>query len=219
MAFYISKQGNPETILTDGSSLQLGTGLSIDNGTINVTGGGATPSFEDITGDPEDNEKLAEALDLKADVSDLQDYIPMNGTTEILAAQQINFYAIDEGETGPIRKTRTVGRIKPKNLDQLDSSLVIEFNTGLDFKMLGSNDILSFNLPDVSYQIDGRGTPLSTSWANIINTANGQSEAYAKSTELTQTTQKLEEDELVISSALNDLNDRISAIERKLEMI
>ena len=213
MAFYISKQGNPETILTDGSSLQLGTGLSIDNGTINVTGGGATPSFEDITGDPEDNEKLAEALDLKADASDLQDYIPMNGTTETLDAQQINFYAIDEGET------RTVGKINTRTQSDPNSSVIIEFNTGLDFKMLGSNDILSFNLPDVSYQIDGRGTPLSTSWANIINTANGQSEAYAKSTELTQTTQKLEEDELVISSALNDLNDRISAIERRLEMI
>ena len=213
MAFYISKQGNPETILTDGSSLQLGTGLSIDNGTINVTGGGATPSFEDITGDPEDNEKLAEALDLKADASDLQDYIPMNGTTETLDAQQINFYAIDEGET------RTVGKINTRTQSDPNSSVIIEFNTGLDFKMLGSNDILSFNLPDVSYQIDGRGTPLSTSWANIINTANGQSETYAKSTELTQTTQKLEEDELVISSALNDLNDRISAIERRLEMI
>ena len=123
------------------------------------------------------------------------------------------FYAIDEGET------RTVGKINTRTQSDPNSSVIIEFNTGLDFKMLGSNDILSFNLPDVSYQIDGRGTPLSTSWANIINTANGQSEAYAKSTELTQTTQKLEEDELVISSALNDLNDRISAIERKLEMI
>ena len=211
MAFYISKQGNPETILTDGSSLQLGTGLSIDNGTINVTGGGATPSFEDITGDPEDNEKLAEALDLKADASDLQDYIPMNGTTETLDAQQINFYAIDEGET------RTVGKIKPEILDLLDSSLVIEFNRGLKFKMSGSNDILSFDFPNVNYKVDE--TSLSTTWTDIINTANGQSEAYAKSTELTQTTQKLEEDELVISSALNDLNDRISAIERKLEMI
>ena len=213
MAFYISKQGNPETILTDGSSLQLGTGLSIDNGTINVTGGGATPSFEDITGDPEDNEKLAEALDLKADASDLQDYIPMNGTTKTLDAQQINFYAIDEGET------RTIGKINTRTQSDPNSSVIIEFNTGLDFKMLGSNDILSFDLPNVSYQIDGRGTPLSTTWANIINMANGQSETYAKSTELTQTTQKLEEDELVISSALNDLNDRISAIERKLEMI
>ena len=213
MAFYISKQGNPETILTDGSSLQLGTGLSIDNGTINVTGGGATPSFEDITGDPEDNEKLAEALDLKADASDLQDYIPMNGTTKTLDAQQINFYAIDEGET------RTIGKINTRTQSDPNSSVIIEFNTGLDFKMLGSNDILSFDLPNVSYQIDGRGTPLSTTWANIINMANGQSEAYAKSTELTQTTQKLEEDELVISSALNDLNDRISAIERRLEMI
>lgn len=211
MAFYISKQGNPETILTDGSSLQLGAGLSIDNGTINVTGGGATPSFEDITGDPEDNEKLAEALDLKADASDLQDYIPMNGTTETLDAQQINFYAIDEGET------RTVGKIKPEILDLLDSSLVIEFNRGLKFKMSGSNDILSFDFPNVNYKVDE--TSLSTTWTDIINTANGQSEAYAKSTELTQTTQKLEEDELVISSALNDLNDRISAIERKLEMI
>ena len=213
MAFYISKQGNPETILTDGSSLQLGTGLSIDNGTINVTGGGATPSFEDITGDPEDNEKLAEALDLKADASDLQDYIPMNGTTKTLDAQQINFYAIDEGET------RTIGKINTRTQSDPNSSVIIEFNTGLDFKMLGSNDILSFDLPNVSYQIDGRGTPLSTTWANIINMANGQSETYAKSTELTQTTQKLEEDELVISSALNDLNDRISAIERRLEMI
>lgn len=213
MAFYISKQGNPETILTDGSSLQLGTGLSIDNGTINVIGGGATPSFEDITGDPEDNEKLAEALDLKADASDLQDYIPMNGTTKTLDVQQINFYAIDEGET------RTIGKINTRTQSDPNSSVIIELNTGLDFKISGSNDILSFNLPDVSYQIDGRGTPLSTTWANIINTANGQSEAYAKSTELTQTTQKLEEDELVISSALNDLNDRISAIERKLEMI
>lgn len=213
MAFYISKQGNPETILTDGSSLQLGTGLSIDNGTINVTGGGATPSFEDITGDPEDNEKLAEALDLKADASDLQDYIPMNGTTKTLDVQQINFYAIDEGET------RTIGKINTRTQSDPNSSVIIELNTGLDFKISGSNDILSFNLPDVSYQIDGRGTPLSTTWANIINTANGQSEAYAKSTELTQTTQKLEEDELVISSALNDLNDRISAIERRLEMI
>ena len=211
MAFYISKQGNPETILTDGSSLQLGAGLSIDNGTINVTGGGATPSFEDITGDPEDNEKLAEALDLKADASDLQDYIPMNGTTETLDAQQINFYAIDEGET------RTVGKIKPEILDLLDSSLVIEFNRGLKFKMSGSNDILSFDFPNVNYKVDE--TSLSTTWTDIINTANGQSEAYAKSTELTQTTQKLEEDELVISSALNDLNDRISAIERRLEMI
>ena len=213
MAFYISKQGNPETILTDGSSLQLGTGLSIDNGTINVTGGGSTPSFGDITGSPEDNEKLAEALDLKANASDLQDYIPMNGTTKTLDVQQINFYAIDEGET------RTIGKINTRTQSDPNSSVIIELNTGLDFKISGSNDILSFNLPDVSYQIDGRGTPLSTTWANIINTANGQSEAYAKSTELTQTTQKLEEDELVISSALNDLNDRISAIERKLEMI
>lgn len=74
MAFHISKQGNPEVLLTDGGSLQLGTGLSIDNGTLNVTGGGGSaPSFSDITGNPEDNEKLAIILDncVKKDDADL----------------------------------------------------------------------------------------------------------------------------------------------------
>ena len=73
MAFHISKQGNPEVLLTDGGSLQLGTGLSIDNGTLNVTGGGGNPSFSDITGNPEDNEKLAIVLDncVKKDDADL----------------------------------------------------------------------------------------------------------------------------------------------------
>jgi hypothetical protein len=68
-------------------------------------------------------------------------------------------------------------------LGLLDSSLVIEFNKGLKFKMSGSNDILSFDFPNVNYKVDG--TSLSATWPDIINTANGQSEAYAKSTELT----------------------------------
>lgn len=74
MAFHISKQGNPEVLLTDGGSLQLGTGLSIDNGTLNVIeGGGSAPSFSNITGNPEDNEKLSIILDncVKKDDADL----------------------------------------------------------------------------------------------------------------------------------------------------
>ena len=59
MAFFISKEGNPRTLLTNGGSLQLGDGLDINNGTITVTGGGGSaPSFRNITGNPEDNENL-----------------------------------------------------------------------------------------------------------------------------------------------------------------
>lgn len=90
MAFHISKQGNPEVVLTDGGSLQLGTGLSIDNGTLNVIGGGGSaPSFSNITGNPEDNEKLAIILDncVKKDDSDLVELI--NGENDNYLRQEI----------------------------------------------------------------------------------------------------------------------------------
>lgn len=91
MAFHISKQGNPEVLLTDGGSLQLGTGLSINNGTLNVTGGGGstTPSFSDIIGNPEDNEKLAIALNncIKKDDANLAKLI--NGENDKYLRQEI----------------------------------------------------------------------------------------------------------------------------------
>ena len=91
MAFHISKQGNPEVLLTDGGSLQLGAGLSIDNGTLNVTEGGisTTPSFSDITGNPEDNEKLAIILDncVKKDDADLVELV--NGENSNYLRQEI----------------------------------------------------------------------------------------------------------------------------------
>ena len=90
MAFHISKQGNPEVLLTDGGSLQLGTGLSIDNGTLNVIGGGGSaPSFSNITGNPEDNEKLAIILDncVKKDDADLVELV--NGENSNYLRQEI----------------------------------------------------------------------------------------------------------------------------------
>ncbi len=90
MAFHISKQGNPEVVLTDGGSLQLGTGLSIDNGTLNVIGGGGSaPSFSNITGNPEDNEKLAIILDncVKKDDADLVELV--NGENSNYLRQEI----------------------------------------------------------------------------------------------------------------------------------
>lgn len=195
MAFYITKPGNPNlTILTDGGSLQIGTGLQVDdNGALNVTGEGVATDvfFSNIKGEPTDNQKLAEALG---------DYIHINGTTETLDAKQINLYSTDEGNT------RTIGSIYARGSD-LDSYIYIDStnNTGIKFKDQFRE--LNFSFPQVVYN-DGVET-LSTTWPQIINTANGESDVYAKATDITQLTQKIEDNELVISSALNDLNDRL----------
>lgn len=90
MAFFISKQGNPQILLTDGGSLQLGDGLEINDGTINVIGGGGSaPSFSNITGNPEDNEKLAIILDncVKKDDSNL--IALLNGENENYLRQEV----------------------------------------------------------------------------------------------------------------------------------
>lgn len=91
MAFFISKLGNPQILLTDGGSLQLGNGLEIDdNETLNVIGGGgSTPSFSNIIGNPEDNEKLAIILDdcVKKDDSDLIKLL--NGENENYLRQEV----------------------------------------------------------------------------------------------------------------------------------
>lgn len=44
MAFFISKQGNPQKLLTDGGSLQLGNGLEIKDGKLETTGDGGGSS-------------------------------------------------------------------------------------------------------------------------------------------------------------------------------
>ena len=91
MAFFISKQGNPQKLLTDGGSLQLGNGLEIDdNETINVTGGGGSaPSFRNITGDPKDNIKLKTILDncVKKDDNDLEKLL--NGENDNYLRQEV----------------------------------------------------------------------------------------------------------------------------------
>lgn len=205
MAFYITKPGNPNlTILTDGGSLQIGTGLQVDNdGKLNVTGEGVATDvfFSNIQGEPTDNTKLAEALALKADKTDLADYIRINGTTQKLDAQRINFYTTDDGET------RTVGSIKVDSAE-LGSPIYIDSDEGVEFRQ---TDKLAFDLPNVRYTtVSTSGSEeIRTTWPQIINTANGESDVYAKTTDITQLTQKIEDNELVISSALNDLNDRL----------
>lgn len=192
MAFHITRSGNPDlTILTDGGSLQIGTGLQVDNGILNVTGEGVATDvfFSNIQGEPTDNQKLAAILG---------DYIHKNGTTETLDTERINFYSTDEDDT------RTIGSIYAHGSD-LDSPMYIESRNGTVFK--DSVNRLAFNLPSVSYN-DGVET-LGTTWPQIINAANGESDVYAKTTDITQLTQKIEDNELVISSALNDLNDRL----------
>lgn len=92
MAFFISKLGNPQILLTDGGSLQLGDGLEIDidNETLNVTGGGGSaPSFSNITGDPEDNAKLADILNncVKKDDTDLEKLL--NGENDNYLRQEV----------------------------------------------------------------------------------------------------------------------------------
>ena len=90
MAFFISKEGNPRTLLTNGGSLQLGDGLDINNGTITVTGGGGSaPSFRNITGDPKDNANLKTILDncVKKDDTDLEKLL--NGQNENYLRQEI----------------------------------------------------------------------------------------------------------------------------------
>ena len=91
MSFFISKQGNPQKLLTDGGSLQLGNGLEIDdNGTINVTGGGGSaPSFSNITGDPEDNAKLAIILDSCVKKDDTNFKKLLNGENDNYLRQEI----------------------------------------------------------------------------------------------------------------------------------
>ena len=91
MAFFISKLGNPQILLTDGGFLQLGDGLEIDdNETLNVIGGGgSTPSFSNITGDPEDNEKLAIILDSCIKKDDTNFKKLLNGENENYLRQEV----------------------------------------------------------------------------------------------------------------------------------
>ena len=203
MAFHITRSGNPLTILTDGGSLQIGKGLQVDdNGTLNVTGEGVATDvfFSNIKGEPTDNQKLAELLNLKANTSDLQDYIRINGTTETLDVHRINFYSEDEGNTRITTQIYSIG-------GDLDSPLNIETNNGIRFKD-GTGAILNISPTNISYS---SRVPeyITATWSDIINMANGESDAYAKTTDITQLTQKIEDNELVISSALNDLNNRL----------
>lgn len=52
--------------------LTAGTNITIENDVISATGGAGASSFSELVGDPMDNSALADALNAKADASDLQ---------------------------------------------------------------------------------------------------------------------------------------------------
>ena len=48
MAFFITSNGNIETLLTDGSSIKVGNNLEVKNGYLNALGGGGTGNLDNV---------------------------------------------------------------------------------------------------------------------------------------------------------------------------
>lgn len=226
MAFHISKQGNPEVLLTDGGSLQLGTGLSIDNGTLNVTGGGgATPSFSDITGNPEDNEKLRIVLNscIKRGESvnnfTLNDKLTIGDTINSELTQ--NHLLFTDGDL-EVEIGKESIRIKDGETEQ--------FITWEDLIKLINGENENY----LRHSVEGLviSSSLNDLNSRILDSDSNIEELQAKVSDLTELPEvvtNLEEritnieqssdEELVISSALNDLNNRLLVVEQKLATI
>ncbi len=227
MAFHISKQGNPEVLLTDGGSLQLGTGLSIDNGTLNVTGGGGStaPSFSDIIGNPEDNEKLRIVLNscIKRGESvnnfTLNDKLTIGDTINSELTQNHLLFTDSDLE---VEIGKEFIRIKDGENEQFITweDLIKLINGENENYLRHSVEglVISSSLNDLNSRIldsDSNIEELQTKVSDLAELPEVVTSLEERVTNIEQSS----DEELVISSALNDLNNRLLVVEQKLATI